>query len=413
VSAGVFNSRWSERPAGLRDGDAMPSGFRLAGIACGVKAPGLAELDLGLVVSDAPATVSAVRFCDSGVLAAPVLATRERCDLNAIRAVVANSGNANAATGEAGIAAAVHVQQAAAAALGLQAREVALASTGVIGVPLPGERIAAAMPALVAALGTDPTAFAHAIRTTDAIDKHATLRADLPAGSINLAAQAKGAGMISPRFATMLCFVQTDAALERQTAERLLGAAVKRSFDRISVDGQLSTNDTVILMASGSSGVSVEPGGDDEAALGEALDALLRALALRIVADGEGARRIGRVLVRGGERQAAERVARAVADSPLVKTALFGGDPNWGRIAQAVGAAMPGSAPLRFEIAIEGVTVARDGALAQFDPGALAAAVARDEVLYEIGLPGEGCEAELFFSDLGYDYVKINAEYTT
>ena len=218
MSAAVFNSRWSERPAGLRDGDALPSGFRLAGIACGVKAPDSAELDLGLIVCDAPAAVSAARFCDSGVLAAPVLATRERCDLSAIRAVVANSGNANAATGEAGIAAAVHVQQAAAAALGLAAREVALASTGVIGVPLPGERIAAAMPALVAALGTDPTDFAHAIRTTDAIDKHATLRADLPAGSINLAAQAKGAGMISPRFATMLCFVQTDAALERVTA---------------------------------------------------------------------------------------------------------------------------------------------------------------------------------------------------
>jgi glutamate N-acetyltransferase / amino-acid N-acetyltransferase len=413
VSGGLFDSRWAKRPDRLHDIDAVPSGFRFAGVACGVKAPGSAELDLGLIVADAPATVSAVRFCDSGVLAAPVLVTRERCEPGAIRAVVANSGNANAATGEAGIAAAVQVQEAAAGALGLDAREIALASTGVIGLPLPGDRIAAAMPALVAALGADPSGFAHAIRTTDALDKHATLRADLPAGSINLAAQAKGAGMISPRFATMLCFVQTDVALERGTAERLLGGAVKRSFDRISVDGQLSTNDTVILMASGSSGVSVEPGSDDEAAFGAALDALLRALALAMVADGEGATRIGRVLVRGGDQEAAERVARGVADSPLVKTALFGGDPNWGRVAQAVGAAMPGSAPLRFEIAIEGVTVARDGALAQFDPDALAAAVAREEVLYEIGLPGEGCEAELFFSDLGYDYVKINAEYTT
>jgi glutamate N-acetyltransferase/amino-acid N-acetyltransferase len=413
VSGGLFDSRWAQRPDGLEDVDAVPSGFRFAGIACGVKAPGPAELDLGLIVADAPATVSAVRFCDSGVLAAPVLATRERCEVSAIRAVVANSGNANAATGEAGIAAAVQVQEAAAAVLGLHARQVALASTGVIGVPLPGDRIAAALPALVGALGTDPSGFAHAIRTTDALDKHATLRVDLPAGSINLAAQAKGAGMISPRFATMLCFVQTDAELERQSAARLLGDAVRRSFDRISVDGQLSTNDTVILMASGSSGVIVDPGSDDEAVLGEALDALLRALALAMVADGEGARRIGRVLVRGGDQQAAERVARAVGDSPLVKTALFGGDPNWGRVAQAVGAAMPGSAPLRFEIAIERITVARDGALAQFDPAVLAAAVARDEVLYEVGLPGEGCEAELFFSDLGYDYVKINAEYTT
>jgi glutamate N-acetyltransferase/amino-acid N-acetyltransferase len=219
--------------------------------------------------------------------------------------------------------------------------------------------------------------------------------------------------MISPRFATMLCFVQTDAALDAQTAELLLGVTVKRSFDRISVDGQLSTNDTVILMCSGASGVAVEPESEDERRLGEALDALLRQLALRIVADGEGARRIARVHVRGGQAEAAEQVARAVADSPLVKAALFGGDPNWGRIAQAIGAALPGSAPLRFGIAIEGITVARDGAAAEHDVAALAAAVARDEVLYEIDLEGAGAEAELFFSDLSYDYVKINAEYTT
>jgi glutamate N-acetyltransferase/amino-acid N-acetyltransferase len=219
--------------------------------------------------------------------------------------------------------------------------------------------------------------------------------------------------MISPRFATMLCFVQTDAALDAQTAELLLGVTVKRSFDRISVDGQLSTNDTVILMASGASGVRVEPESEDELRFGEALDALLRQLALRIAADGEGARRIGRVHVRGAGAETVAQVARSVANSPLVKTALFGGDPNWGRVAQAIGAALPGSAPLRFDIAIEGVTVARDGAAAEHDAAALAAAVARDEVLYEIDLEGSGAEAELFFSDLSYDYVKINAEYTT
>jgi glutamate N-acetyltransferase/amino-acid N-acetyltransferase len=413
LSEEFFSSRWTPRPSSLLDSDAIPAGFRLAGIGCGVKQPGSGELDLGLVVSEVPGTVSAARFCDSGVLAAPVVVTRERCDLHALRAVVANSGNANAATGEAGIAAAVHVQEAAAAALGLSPREVAVASTGVIGELLPGERIAAAVPALIGSLEADATNFAHAIRTTDALDKHVALKLDLPSGSINLSAQCKGAGMISPRFATMLCFVQTDAGLSAPTADLLLGVTVKRSFDRISVDGQLSTNDTVIMMASGASGVWIEPESEDELRFGEALDALMRQLALRIVADGEGARRIGRVHVRGGGEETVARVARAVANSPLVKAALFGGDANWGRIAQAIGAALPGAAPLRFDIAIEGVTVARDGAVAAFDAAALAAAVLRNEVLYEIDLEGDGAQAELFFSDLSYDYVKINAEYTS
>jgi len=413
VSERFFTSRWVERPAGLLDSRDLPAGFRYAGIACGVKDPGSSVLDLGLVVSDVAGTISAARFCDSGVLAAPVVVTRERCELHTIRAVVANSGNANAATGDAGIAEAERVQQAVATALELHPREVAVASTGVIGVPLPGERIAAAIPALVGALETDPGGFAHAIRTTDTIDKHASFELDLSAGRIRLSAQCKGAGMISPRFATMLCFVQTDAALSAPAADLLLEATVRRSFDRVSVDGQLSTNDTVILMANGSSGVVVAAGSDDEKLFGDALDALLRQLAVRIVADGEGARRIGCVQVRGAGEDTVERVARSVANSPLVKTALFGGDPNWGRIAQAIGAALPGAAPLRFEIAIEGVTVARDGATATHDAAALAAAVAGAEVLYEIELPGHGAAAEIFFSDLSYEYVKINAEYTT
>ena len=411
-----FSSRWSPRPASISELDcsAVPAGFRLAGIASGVKGSESQDLDLGLVVSDVAGTVSAARFCDSGVLAAPVVVTRERCHLHALRAVVANSGNANAATGDVGIEEAVRVQAAAAEALGLHPREVAVASTGVIGVRLPGERIAAALRSLSAALrpggGHD---FAMAIRTTDVLDKHVALQVTLPSGSVHLSAFCKGAGMISPRFATMLCFVQTDALLDAHTAERLLGAAVRHSFDRISVDGQLSTNDSVILMANGASRVPVEPETDDELRFGEALDALLRQLALRIVADGEGARRIGRVHVRGAGEETVERVARAVANSPLVKTALFGGDPNWGRIAQAIGAALPGSAPLVFDIAIEGVCVARAGAAIAFDGEALARAVDGEEILYEIDLPGEGAETEVFFSDLSYDYVKINAEYTT
>ena len=414
MSEGFFSSRFAPKPSQVLEVATMPAGFRLSGISAGVKSVDSGVLDLGLVACDSEATVSAARFCDSGVLAAPVVVTRERCDLHAIRAVVANSGNANAATGEAGIAEAVRVQEAAAAALGLSPREVAVASTGVIGVLLPGERIAAAVPQLAERLspnGMDD--FAEAIKTTDALDKHVRLQVALPSGAVSLSAACKGAGMISPQFATMLCFIQTDATLTAASADSLLGAAVGRSFDRVSVDGQLSTNDTVILMASGRSGVHVEPGSEDEELLGEALDALALALAVRMVADGEGARRIARVHVRGAGEESVSRVARSVANSPLIKAALFGGDPNWGRIAQAIGAALPGTAPLRFDIAIEGIAVARDGAGIEHDTAALARAVSGEEVLYEVDLPGEGAEAELFFSDLSYDYVKINAEYTT
>jgi glutamate N-acetyltransferase/amino-acid N-acetyltransferase len=255
--------------------------------------------------------------------------------------------------------------------------------------------------------------FAEAIRTTDAFQKRACLDVQLGAGTVRLTAEAKGAGMISPGFATLLVFVQTDAAMSPDTCDLLLGVTVKRSFERITVDGQLSTSDTVILQCSGESGVRIEPETEDELRFGETLDALLRQLALNVARDGEGARRVGRVVVRGGEEATVNRVARAVADSSLVKTALYGGDPNWGRIAQAVGMATPGMGPLAFDVAIEGVSVCAHGAFVPHDADALVALVQRDEVEYEIGLPGEGVETELFFSDLGHEYVTINAEYTT
>jgi glutamate N-acetyltransferase/amino-acid N-acetyltransferase len=219
--------------------------------------------------------------------------------------------------------------------------------------------------------------------------------------------------MISPDFATLLCFVQTDAALSPETCDLLLSVTVKRSFERVSVDGQLSTSDTVILQCSGESGVQVDPETEDEVRFGEALDALLRQLALYVVRDGEGARRTCRVVVRGGDGRAVDRVARAVADSPLVKTALYGGDPNWGRIVQAVGMAMPGAAPLPVDVAIEGVDVCLRGQYVPHDEGALRERVQGEEIEYEIGLPGEGAETERFFSDLGHEYVTLNAEYTT
>jgi glutamate N-acetyltransferase / amino-acid N-acetyltransferase len=406
-------SRWVSLPEHVADSPGgLPQGFRAAGVACGLKPSG--GTDLGLLVSDAPDTVSAARFSRSGVLAAPVLLCQERCRLDGLRAVVANSGNANAATGRRGIDDAARMQGAAAMAVGVEPERVAVASTGVIGVPLPADPITKGILAArgqLTAEGDEP--FGEAIRTTDLFPKRTAVDVALPSGTVRVTAQAKGAGMISPAFATMLCFVQTDAGLAPETADLLLGVCVKRSFDRISVDGQLSTNDTAILMANGARGVRVEPESEDELRFGEALDAVLRRLALLIVRDGEGAKRVGRVVVNGGHEPTIATAARAVANSPLVKAALHGGDPNWGRIAQAVGAALPGTAPLPVDIWIEDVQVCSRGAAVPHDEPALAQAVSGEEVEYTVGLPGEGAETEVFFSDLSHDYVTINAEYTT
>jgi glutamate N-acetyltransferase/amino-acid N-acetyltransferase len=409
-----FSSRWVEVPDWVREDAAggLPAGFRAAGVAAGIKPSG--GTDVGLLVSDAPETTSAARFTRSGVLAAPVLVTRERSRLDALRVVVANSGNANAATGGRGLDDAAKMQGAAAMAGGVEADRVAVASTGVIGVPLDSRAVVSGLARARSELRREGDAdFAAAIMTTDAFEKRASLEVDLTGGRVRLCAQAKGAGMISPAFATMLCFVQTDAALSGETADLLLGVCLKRSFERISVDGQLSTNDTAILMCSGASGVAVEAESEDELRFGQALDALLRQLALAVVRDGEGARRIGRVVVRGGHGESVEGAARAVANSPLVKAALHGGDPNWGRIVQAVGMALPGTAPLAVDVGIEGVQVCAHGGAIGFDAKALAQAVERDEVEYVVELPGEGRETEVFFSDLSHEYVTINAEYTT
>jgi glutamate N-acetyltransferase/amino-acid N-acetyltransferase len=409
----TFSSRWVERPAHVTELEGgLPEGFRAAGVAAGLKPSG--GLDVGLLISDPADTVSAARFTRSGVLAAPVLLTQERCRLDAIRVVVANAGNANAATGRRGLEDAARMQGGAAMAAGVAEDTVAVASTGVIGVPLDVDKVIKGILAArheLAPYGDDT--FGEAIRTTDKFAKSAALSVELPSGTVTLTAQAKGAGMISPAFATMLCFVQTDAALAPETADLLLGVCVKRSFDRISVDGQLSTNDTAILMASGAAGVRVAPESDDEVRFGEALDYLLRRLALLIARDGEGAARVGRVVVGGGHEPTVVAAARAVANSPLVKAALHGGDPNWGRIAQAVGAVLHDAAPLPLDIWIEDVQVCRAGAAVPHDEPALASAVSGEEVEYTVALPGEGAEAEVFFSDLSHEYVTINAEYTT
>ena len=421
-----FHSRWVEQPAHVRElgPDAgLPAGFRAAGVACGIKPSG--NPDVGVLLCDAEHPVSAARFADTGTPAAPVMLSRERCALSSLRAILANSGCANAATGKRGLEDAAKTQGAAAMALGVQPDEVLLGSTGGISDYLPVDNVLRGIRDASGRLAREgDTHFQQAIQTTDAFEKRANVEVELPAGTVRVSAQCKGAGMISPRFATMFCFVETDVLLEPETAELLLSVCLKRSFDRCSVDGQLSTNDTAALICSGESGVRVAPESEDELRFGEALDALMRQLAILMVADGEGAKRIARVVVRGGDIGQVETAARAVANSPLVKAALHGGDPNWGRIVQAIGGALggqdldahPPGGHLPVDISIEGVQVCSAGAavLGQDElEDTLRPALERAEVEYEIVLPGDGEETEVFFSDLSYEYVRINAEYTT
>jgi glutamate N-acetyltransferase/amino-acid N-acetyltransferase len=408
-----FRSRWVDAPAHVTELDpsTLPAGYRAAGVAAGIKPEGL---DVGVLVSDEP-TVSAARFCTNALLGAPVVVSKA-ARTGELRAIVASSGNANVSDGERGLETARAGQQAAAEALGLDPAQVGIAATGVIGRELPRDRLLDGVRGAAAALGPDARDFTHAIMTTDKGPKRACLELALGSGAVRIAAQAKGAGMMSPRFATMFCFVETDAAMAPETVDLLTGVCVKRSFDRISVDGQLSTSDTVFVLANGAAGATIEPESEDELRFGEALDALMRQLAYEIVADGEGARRVGRVVVRGAP-ELVERVARAVADSPLVKTQLYGADPNFGRLLQSTGQALAGTGvPFLVDLEIEGRQVVSAGQVVPLDDAEFAAleeAVKRDAVEYVLTVPGDEGETEVYFSDLGHEYVTINSEYTT
>jgi glutamate N-acetyltransferase / amino-acid N-acetyltransferase len=386
VSDRFFKSRWVKPPAGIEELDAaqLPPDFRAGGAHCGLKGGG--KTDIGLVVCDAAEVSSAILLTRNASAAAPIRVCRKRCDRAGIRAAVVNAGNANAETGEQGYADAVAMCDVAAEHLGLPAEAVAVAETGVIGVPLPIEAVLGGIGDAAENLSSDgAAAFSDAILTTDRWPKRCTLRT--PEG-VTISAQAKGGGMIQPNMATMLCFVQTDAVVEDPDAA--LRAACDASFERITVDGQMSTNDTLLLQATGTAGRPLPDG---------LLEAVLLQLALEVVADGEGSSRVGRIQVDGAASQAeAGRVARAIANSPLVKTALFGRDQNWGRIAQAAGMALAGE-DLE-EIGGEAI-----------DNSELAADVAEAEI--GLRLDRGEYSAHVWFSDLGYEYVRINAEYTT
>ena len=380
-----FRSRWAEPPGGVEELEpaGLAPGFRASGVACGLKGGG--ETDLALLHCDAETVSSAALLTRNAAAAAPVRVCRDLCELDSLRGVVVNSGNANAATGDQGYRDAVEMRDCAAAAVGADPPTVAVAETGVIGVPLDLEAVRGGIDSAAAALAADGgDDFAAAICTTDRWPKSCTVKAN----GVTVSAQAKGAGMMEPGFATLLCFVQTDAEVADPEAE--LRDASAASFERISVDGQMSTNDTLLLQATGAAGRPLPSG---------LLDSVLLQLALEVVADGEGATRVGRVRVaEAASAEEAERVARAIANSPLVKTALFGRDPNWGRIAQAAGKALAGEQ------------------LAELGPAEIDAeelAAEQPEAQLSVRLGRGDAEWHMFFSDLTYDYVKLNAEYTT
>lgn len=399
-------------------GVTTPHGFSAAAVAAGIKQSG--RPDLVLVASDRDCTAAGV-FTRNRVAAAPVLVDRETLAANdsAVRGVVINAGNANACTGVPGLVNAREMQRSAAEAVGGRPEQYLVMSTGVIGVPLPMERVAAgiwaAAPLLSAA---NDRAAAEGIMTTDTRPKHLAVEVELPGGTVSLGGMAKGAGMIHPDMATLLGLLTTDAAVPAADLAAMLRRAAGLSFNAISIDGDTSTNDTILLLANGASGVAVDDE-TDRALFAAALDELCHALAMMVVSDGEGVTRVVTLRVSGASTEKdARRVANTIATSPLVKTAFAGGDPNWGRIMMAVGRsgveldqrllALWISAPER-----EALQIVRDGTPTDFAEADAAAVFALPAFTVHVDLGDGSAETTLWTTDLTHDYVTINADYRT
>ncbi len=388
------------------------TGFKAAGMHAGLKKDG--ELDLGLLYSETPAAVAAV-FTRNQIQAAPVVLDRRRIASGRARAVVVNSGNANCCTGERGIQDAERMGGAVAGVLGLVPSDVLVASTGVIGQPLPVEKIETAAPALVAHLAADGfPQLARAIMTTDTEPKAVFRAGQAGEQPYHIAAVAKGAGMIRPDMATMLCFACTDAEVSQAFLDQALRRAVDASFNRISIDGDTSTNDTVILMANGQSGASVTTAADEKH-FTVLLEDMLMALARWIVRDGEGVNKSVEIRVRGARTPAdARQVADTIAHSPLVKTAFFGQDANWGRILAAAGRSGVSLDPDRLDLYFDDVRMVAAGVGCGPDAEARATAVLKRPafaVTLDLNLGTE--TARLLTCDFSLDYVRINADYRT
>jgi glutamate N-acetyltransferase/amino-acid N-acetyltransferase len=393
-----------------------PRGFRAAAVAAGIKkTPG--ALDLALIFSDARDTAAAGMFTTNRVAAAPVELSRRHLKESRgwARAVVVNSGNANAATGAEGLRASLQTARAAAKLLAVSPRQVLVASTGVIGLPMKVDLILNQLPALARDLSTENASdVARAIMTTDTFAKSCVLRTEVGSRPIYLAGVAKGAGMIHPRMATLLSFITTDVAVAPRVFDNMLKAAVAESFNRVTVDGDTSTNDTVLALASGASGVTISPGAKSVSCLAAGLVELCQTLARMIAQDGEGATKLVTVEVRGAKTATdADRVARAVANSPLVKTALAGSDPNWGRVLCAAGYSGASFDPTRVDILVNDFFLCRAGLDAAFDEAAARRELDQKHVAIRIDLHQGKASARIWTCDLTHDYITINASYRT
>lgn len=389
-----------------------PAGFRAAGARGGLKSEGP---DVALIVADKPCAAAAI-FTANLVVAAPVLVSREHLAGGQIRAVAVNSGCANAVTGDEGMDDARKMAELAAAAVCCDTRHVLICSTGVIGHRLPMDKLGAGITAARGRLSAESDGDAAlAIMTTDLAPKTATADVSLSGGAARIGGICKGSGMIAPNMATMLGFLTTDAAIAPNALQAALAAAAGPTFNSVTVDGDTSTNDTLILLASGAARNSeIQVGTPDYNAFVTALTTVCDSLARQIARDGEGATKLVVLDVCGARDDAdAKRAARTIAESPLVKTALFGNDPNWGRILAAAGRSGASFDPARAALSIGDVSLVRDGAPVGFDADTAHAALARDEVEVHLDLGSGPGRARMYTCDFSYDYVRINAEYHT
>ena len=391
--------------------DDLPTGFKAGTAAANFKKAG--RDDLGLIVSDRPCVLAGM-FTQNLFKAAPVLVCQEILNTRGTaRAVLANSGQANACTGEEGLDNCRTTQEMAAEATGLEAQEILPISTGVVGAHLKMDLWRKAVPALAQSLGSrDAEGFTRAFMTTDAFPKFAMREVTLSGGTVRLTVMAKGAGMICPNMATLLCVALTDAAVEREPWQAMFGRAVDKTFNRVSVDGDTSTNDTILGLANGASGVAARDEAD-LALLEEALTAILGTVSHMLVMDGEGASKVIHISVRGARNDAdAELVARSVGHSQLVKTAIYGGDANWGRIVTAVGYSGASFDPAKVGLHLCGVERFRLGRPVNDDQeGTLAELLKARDIAVDINL-GDGPGSYTFqASDLGHEYVTLNSDY--
>jgi glutamate N-acetyltransferase/amino-acid N-acetyltransferase len=392
-------------------GAPAPEGFAAGGVECGVRKSG--ETDLGLLYSEAPCAAASV-FTRNVFQGAPLTVTREAVGGGVLKAVMVNSGNANAATGQRGVQDAYRMQALAAEALGIEAREVAVASTGVIGVHLPMERIEQGIVAATSELDADGGRFAEAILTTDTRTKEAAVEVEVGGKSVTVGGTAKGSGMIHPNMGTMLAFLTTDAAVERDCLQETLRRATDRSFNRITVDGDTSPSDIALLLANGAAGN--EPltlDSPDYPAFAAAVETVAQGLAKKIARDGEGATRLVEVVVEGARNEeSAARLAKAVVGSNLVKAAVFGEDANWGRVLVAMGYSGVVFDPSEVELYFGPVKVFA-GEPVPHDEAEANAALAGEEIRITARLGEGNASATAWGCDLTYEYVEINGSYRT